>query len=133
MGTSSSNNPVRSDWTVEVDLFSGRPNPAWVLSEAQVRRLLEIWNGLKPADPAGSEQFPRLGYRGLTLAGPGDERWIASGGVVTHASSSPVPEHERRSDPERRFEGALLNSAPAGGLEESLRNALEKSLAPRAE
>jgi hypothetical protein len=133
MGTSSSNSLVRRDWTVQVDLFSGRPNPAWTLSEAQVRNLLEIWDGLEPADPAGTEQSPRLGYRGFTLAGPCDERWIAAAGVVTHASSGPTPKLERRSDPPRRFEGALLHSAPAGVLDDSLRNALEKSLAPRSE
>src|SRR5215469_15004259 len=99
MATSSSNSPDQGDWTVEVDLFSGLPNPVWALSAAQVSDLLEIWNGLEPAGDAASEPFPRLGYRGFTVAAPHGDRWTAAAGVVTQAAGLPTPKREPRSDP----------------------------------
>jgi hypothetical protein len=48
---------------VELDIFSGRPNPAWSLSEAERSRLEEILSGL----PGGEDrELPEpLGYRGF--------------------------------------------------------------------
>jgi hypothetical protein len=62
--------------TVEVDLYSGRPNPAWSLTPEEVARLAERVDRLAPAgevEPPG-----RLGYRGLRFRLYSRGREIAS-------------------------------------------------------
>ena len=50
---------------VELDIFSGRPNPVWSLPDAQRQELLTRLAGLSPGTPA---PYPgRLGYRGLLV------------------------------------------------------------------
>lgn len=49
---------------VELDVFSGRPNPRWELDELQSQRLLQIQNQLKASDRVPVEP-PGLGYRGF--------------------------------------------------------------------
>jgi len=50
---------------VELDVFSGRPNPVWSLPDAQRQELLTRLAGLSPGAPA---PYPgRLGYRGLLV------------------------------------------------------------------
>ena len=55
---------------VELDAFSGRPNPRWTLSitdaEELARRLAELPPGEPPDEP------PALGYRGFELTNPGE-------------------------------------------------------------
>ncbi len=63
--------------TVEVDLYSGRPNPAWPLTPEEVAQLVERIDGLAPADQA--EPPGRLGYRGLRFGLQAQGREIASG------------------------------------------------------
>jgi len=53
---------------VELDVFSGRPNPGWQLSPAEVRDLKEKLAGLPRCDQPVSE--PALGYRGFVLSSP---------------------------------------------------------------
>jgi hypothetical protein len=50
---------------VTLELFSGRPNPTWTLSEEDQRQLLDRVRGRTLAPPEASE--PRLGYRGLVV------------------------------------------------------------------
>ncbi|GAB4040581.1 hypothetical protein GCM10028809_65270 [Spirosoma gilvum] len=52
--------------TVELDAFSGRPNPTWTLSEAESTELVELLKSL-PAIP-DSAQTSRLGYRGFLVS-----------------------------------------------------------------
>ena len=40
---------------VELDVFSGRPNPSWGLSEEQVMEVLELFKNLPPADKLPQE------------------------------------------------------------------------------
>jgi hypothetical protein len=50
---------------VELNVFSGRPDPVWTLSEAERGRLEELLSGLSPGDV---RELPEpLGYRGFTL------------------------------------------------------------------
>ncbi len=51
--------------TVEVDIFSGMPNPEWTLSEASATMLLAKLCGLPPAKAA--PRSSKLGYRGLVV------------------------------------------------------------------
>ena len=51
---------------VELDVFSGRPNPRWTLMAGRAEEVAELLRGLEPADgpePSG------LGYRGFVLTG----------------------------------------------------------------
>jgi hypothetical protein len=50
---------------VELDLFSGRPNPRWTLAGRRVDELRDRVRGLSPGD---SKEIPGLGYRGFVLA-----------------------------------------------------------------
>jgi hypothetical protein len=90
-------------------LYSGRPDPEWEVGA----HLAERWNDLPPltGDPPAP---PPLGYRGVTLTGPQGERYEAYGGAVVR------DRRERRADPGRAFERAVLDSAPPGLLPEGL-------------
>lgn len=50
---------------VEMDIFSGMPNPTWTLTDAESRRLAEKLAALPPAAPR--ELSGNLGYRGLIV------------------------------------------------------------------
>ena len=50
---------------VELDIFSGRPNPTWTLSDTQTASLLELVAGL-PQSEAGAAP-DHLGYRGIIV------------------------------------------------------------------
>lgn len=50
---------------VELDIFSGRPNPSWVLSEAQVDELKAKFSTSLPA--AKPRTPPQLGYNGFII------------------------------------------------------------------
>ncbi len=50
---------------VTLDVFSGRPNPAWVLDESEAHTLLEKLKNLPPARNAFFSD--KLGYRGFIL------------------------------------------------------------------
>ena len=62
---------------VELDVFSGMPNPTWNLSQEQVKELLDAFRNLPPADKLPQEIG--LGYRGFLLSNPG-----GSGGLPAH-------------------------------------------------
>ena len=49
---------------VELDIFSGNPNPRWELDGSHSQRLLQIQDGLETSDLAPAEP-PGLGYRGF--------------------------------------------------------------------
>jgi hypothetical protein len=92
-------------------VYSGRPDPEWPVGARTRAALARLWDGLAPAGgspPAG----PGLGYRGVSLACPSGARWFAYGGVATLADARGVV--EARADPGRRFERALLDTAPPG-------------------
>ena len=50
---------------VELDAFSGRPNPRWTLAGNEEN---ELWNRIASLPPAPAQQEPEhLGYRGFVL------------------------------------------------------------------
>lgn len=70
--------------TVELDVFSGRPNPEWQLTGEEAAELRRRLSDLPPADVKPPP--PRLGYRGFNVAGAGrisDEVGIADGFVFS--------------------------------------------------
>lgn len=62
---------------VELDVFSGRPNPTWSLSAEQSMELLAAFQDLPPADKPSLENG--LGYRGFLLWNPD-----RAGGLAPH-------------------------------------------------
>jgi hypothetical protein len=53
---------------VELDIFSGRPNPQWLYPAASVRRVVEQL--LAAANPVPAPPVPGLGYRGFIVSNP---------------------------------------------------------------
>jgi hypothetical protein len=96
---------------VELDAFSGRPNPRWDLKDDQAAEFLKLLRGLSPAESA--IQPPGLGYRGFIVRSTGepvgayDEVRIFRGTVVARRGARV----ETFGDPERVLEGMLLDTA----------------------
>jgi hypothetical protein len=115
--------------TVEVDLYSGRPNPAWPLTPEEVARLVERVDGLAPADEA--EPPGRLGYRGLRFRLHAQGREIASGESFDgHLRFQDSAGSRHLADPGREVERWLLKTGK-GKIEpqvyQTLRNEAESS------
>jgi hypothetical protein len=71
------NSNRRTDMIIELDVFSGRPNPTWSLSAEQIMELLEAFQDLPPADKLSQEIG--LGYRGFLILNPD-----RAGGLAPH-------------------------------------------------
>lgn len=76
-----------SDVTVELDVYSGRPNPVWTLSPADSRELAERLDGLSELSGAELPE-PTLGYRGFWIRNPGGDGgvpervYVSRGGLI---------------------------------------------------
>lgn len=71
---------------VEVDVYSGRPNPRWDLSPHQAEEFRRLIGAL-PGSESGGAPADNLGYRGLIVRGgepgaAGDEEFVIGGGMV---------------------------------------------------
>jgi hypothetical protein len=97
-------NEPSSPASVELDIFSGRPNPRWELSPPEVRSLRSLQRFLRPTSTAPFEP-PGLGYRGFGYQLDGSV-WRAYRGFV--AGNGLV-----LADPGSRIERLLLASTPA--------------------
>ncbi len=62
---------------VELNIFSGRPNPSWELSEEEASELAKRLAGLTPTNQP--HRVGGLGYRGFSISNP-----TASAGVPMH-------------------------------------------------
>lgn len=116
---------------LELDLFSGRPNPSSTLTGEVAQDLLQRLDRLPGAASRGCVEPPGLGYRGVTVRSGvtlGDPRAAPAepirvyGGLVCQGAAS-------RSDPHRELERWLLELlrervAPAlrPAVEETLRS-----------
>ena len=114
MGTSFSND-VTSLRAI-AHLFSGREDPTWTLTGPDAERIMLIWRALSPALPNNATAAP-LGYRGCAIENAEGERWTAAHEQVVHLSAGTL---EARADPDRRFERALLATAPPGLVPDDL-------------
>ena len=88
---------------VELDIFSGRPNPSWELDEPSIRRLREVQRGL-PEAPTSSPKPLGLGYRGFVYRLDGTS-WRALHGTVIGTGTT-------LHDPDRLVERLLFDSLP---------------------
>lgn len=72
---------------IELDVFSGRPNPNWVVTESTASDLLKalgsLHTGLESARGTGStpSDLPGLGYRGFVVR-HGNDEWLIFDGHV---------------------------------------------------
>jgi hypothetical protein len=92
--------------TVQLDVFSGRPNPRWTLTPRQARELAERVQAeraiLRPRDAEAGG----LGYRGFIIEQSGEDVWSAAG----------LPRQGRiggRGAPERDAQAWLLGTSKA--------------------
>jgi len=96
---------------VELDLFSGRPNPSWQLTPAQGDEMRAFVRSL-PYARGRSATAPGLGYRGLKVHDRGEPLWslYVFDGIVEVRGSGRT---EIRRDDGRRFERWLIGTAGA--------------------
>jgi hypothetical protein len=113
MGTSRSIDGDRA-WKAGACLYSGRPNPVWYPTEAEVSALVGIWKRLESMAGCALKR-PRLGYAGCWLEDAAGRRWHAFDGCVELAESGKTT---ARSDAEGAFESRLIASAPASTFPE---------------
>lgn len=87
---------------VELDIFSGRPNPRWEVDEPVVEELKRLEEGLGGA--AAAADPPGLGYRGFLYTIDGERRRAFRGRIDCGGT--------RLDDPGRAIERRLLQSLP---------------------
>jgi hypothetical protein len=102
---------------VEVDLYSGRPNPRFTLPDvAEFERRLA---GSPPPDAGTGQVRDGLGYRGLRVSGTSVGEVLVSGGVIEVRDAA--GRVTRRADPGRSLErwliGAAAGQVPPGDLD----------------
>ncbi len=91
---------------VELDAFSGRPNPRWELSAEQASEYQTRFGALRPA-ASPSTGGDGLGYRGFIVRANGEEARFYRGIAVVHHSGR----QEVFADPSRALEHWLLETA----------------------
>ena len=100
-------------WICGALIFSGRQDPTWLLNEDEAQKILGIWNSLP--ESAGQLSVPNiLGYKGCFLSSNTNTKWASFRGIVTlYKDNSPV---ESRTDTERKFEKAIISTAPEDAI-----------------
>lgn len=71
---------------VEIDVFSGLPNPTWKLAAADAEDISSSLKSLSRADTRVS--IPALGFRGFLLHRDGESIRVYRGHVIVDASGS---------------------------------------------
>ncbi|MCS7479852.1 hypothetical protein ACFFQW_18965 [Umezawaea endophytica] len=89
---------------VELDIFSGRPNPTWTLPDAEATAFRERLDAL--AGTASGQVANNLGYRGFVVR-TGDEVVTVQRGLVRRADGGTTT---YGTDPNRDLEQWLLDS-----------------------
>lgn len=88
--------------TITVDVFSGRPNPAWDLDAAAAAAIVAAWQHLGATGPA---EYPgHLGYRGVSADFADGLRLVVTGGVAM------ASEGTARADTGRALERMLIET-----------------------
>ena len=92
-------------------LYSGLPDPEWMVAGDRLEVLLAIWDTLEGTPPPPAT--PKLGYRGVELRLEGGVTYTAADAVVTRVEQG---QGEARLDSARSFESAVLATAPPGAI-----------------
>jgi hypothetical protein len=95
---------------VELDVYSGMPNPTWTLSAADAALLAEKLDALPPAAPR--ELGNPLGYRGLVVDTGAEVVRVHRGTAQVSRAGSIVV----RADPGRSFERWLISTGVGTGV-----------------
>lgn len=95
-------------WKAVALLFSGRPNPYWVLTPAQQKNWMVLWKqaALNNEDV---KQPSKLGYTGCRLQYDEHSHWLLYNGCVSFFEKETV---FSKKDEDRQMELFLLNTAP---------------------
>ena len=99
-----------ANFTAGASIFSGRPDPVWMLDEDVAKRLLALWDSM-PQYVGSVVTAPPLGYRGCFMQASSGSEWFAFRGVVS--LKTPTENIQRRDD-DRQFEKEILKAAPTG-------------------
>lgn len=108
---------------VELDAFSGRPNPRWELAGPEVSELTKQLRELKPSQ-GRANTFEGLGYRGFVIRTDSEEIRVYRGVVVIERGGH----EERLDDSGRTLERWLFHSAQ-GHVDEAVLQYIGSELA----
>jgi hypothetical protein len=99
---------VDIEWKVVPNLFSGRPNPEWILSKAQIAAWELLWEKAVVSNKL-IEPKPILGYNGCTLQTHTALYWFVVDGLVGLYDTTTIIVKE---DSNAQMEQFLLHTAP---------------------
>jgi hypothetical protein len=105
------NEPSPARVEVELDIFSGMPNPTWVLTGAEAASFLQKLAELPPASP--TKLSGNLGYRGLIVqvTQGADTQLIHIQNGTVHIAKGAIDFYTR--DDNRKMERWLVNTGKA--------------------
>lgn len=93
--------------SVELDVFSGSPNPVWNLSEAQCAEVEQHLDQLPETAGESLQSLPGLGYRGLIIHYENQQGVRNTIRIYKGISQS---ERLQLQDPDRKLEKWLLST-----------------------
>lgn len=94
---------------IEVDIFSGRPNPTWEAALEEAEGIQTVLASLPAAEGAVPPLSAQLGFRGFLLFDlQNNQRVHVQGAVVMLQRGTTIT---AKSDPERRLQQALIRLA----------------------
>jgi hypothetical protein len=104
-------------WICGAMIFSGRRDPTWLLNEEQVKNIIDIWNSL-PVSEKHLTIPGFLGYKGCYLISSSNDKWHSFRRIVTLIRQNTIA--ESRKDEIRKFENALLETAPEDAIPKAM-------------
>jgi hypothetical protein len=99
-------------WSAGARLYSGRVDPSWSVEATRARAIVALFRTLQPSTRVHPDAGG-IGYRGCWLRAPDGAAWVVANGLA--AERAPRRD-EVRSDAQRAFERAILDTAPDGVL-----------------
>ena len=106
--------------TITLDVFSGRPNPSWELTHAQMQELEARVTAMENYLGEIVQQPGKLGYRGFQITGPQlPSDWRICDNIVSRTGST------NKVDVGRSLEMWLLSTAP---LSPETRQAIQQDM-----
>lgn len=99
---------MSEEGAVEVFRYSGRLNPQWKLSRAQMAHWITEWEKAPPS-PDTAARVSKLGYTGCLLKKDKDKFWIIFNGCISLYEGKKI---SSRKDENRKMERWLLATAP---------------------
>jgi hypothetical protein len=98
---------------VELDIFSGRPNPRWVLSAAEEKSVTDLYENLPPGSGAAFPADAGLGYRGFRILDAQSALMAVVQGTAVQIREGSATTMSVRVDEDRQVERTLLQISRA--------------------